>query len=117
MEVVRLLHRMIKERRYRVNANILDILLHLRLKDELGSKRASTTRSDNPSKEEEKKPYDRKARPTDVRNGTAQHLSKKQVKKMREVREIEKEMREADATVDLEERERNVSLSKRCATP
>ncbi|KDN46775.1 hypothetical protein K437DRAFT_256045 [Tilletiaria anomala UBC 951] len=114
LEVVRLLHRMIKERRYNVHANVLDILLHLRLKDELGRKRASTTTADRggggggeDAGGKGSQSRGRKTKAADVRKGTAQHLSKKDVKKMREIREIEKEMREADATIDLEERERN----------
>ncbi len=33
LEVVRLVHRMTKERRYKVNSRVLDILLHLRLRE------------------------------------------------------------------------------------
>jgi nucleolar complex protein 3 len=36
LEAVRLLNRMIKERRYQVHPNLLSCLLHLRLKTELG---------------------------------------------------------------------------------
>ncbi|KAK0545722.1 hypothetical protein OC846_003008 [Tilletia horrida] len=120
LEVVRLLHRMIKEGGYAVDARVLDILLHLRLKEELGDVRASTTTSSGGrySKRKDKgdglgkddprhKMGKGKVKPKDVRKGKGQHLSKKEVKKMREVREIEKEMKEAEAEVDKEEREKH----------
>ncbi|SPO27743.1 related to NOC3 protein, required for maturation and intranuclear transport of pre-ribosomes [Ustilago trichophora] len=127
LEVVRLIHRMTKERRYKVNSRVLDILLHLRLRDELGNKRSSTTNVTDPEaeaaqarKEAEERRAAMKAREgkkgkgggkgsksKDVRKGLATHLSKKQVKKQKELRAIEDEMKEAEATIDLEERERN----------
>ncbi|KAJ9479930.1 Nucleolar complex-associated protein 3 [Pseudozyma hubeiensis] len=127
LEVVRLIHRMTKERRYKVNSKVLDVLLFLRLKDELGNKRSSTTTSTDPDAEAEKERREyaeRKAQmkaregkgkkgggkgvtSKEVRKGLATHLSKKQVKKQRQLREIEDEMKEAEATVDLAERERN----------
>lgn len=117
LEVVRLLNRMIKERHFKVNARVLNILLHLRLRDELGNKRAGTTRADRATDGDgdglKKKNGGRfqsgkgKAKPKDVRKGKGEHLSKKEVKRQREVREVEKEMREAEAEVDKEERERN----------
>ncbi len=110
LEIVRLLHRMIKERHYKAHPFVLDILLHLRLKEELGDKRASTTSATTGSNGHIG--ANRKAKPSQIRKGEAQHLSKRDVKKAREMKEIEKEMREADATVDLAERERNVSRSK-----
>lgn len=113
LEVVQLLNRMIKERSYQINAKVLNLLLHLRLKDELGSKRADTVRADNDRKTNGKTQNKKfqsgkdKAKPKDVRKGQGQHLSKKQIKKMREIKEVEKEMKEAEAEVDKEERERN----------
>ncbi|SPO32473.1 related to NOC3 protein, required for maturation and intranuclear transport of pre-ribosomes [Ustilago trichophora] len=127
LEVVRLIHRMTKERRYKVNSRVLDILLHLRLRDELGNKRSSTTNTTDPDaeaaqarREAEERRAAMKAREgkkgkgggkgsksKDVRKGLATHLSKKQVKKQKELRAIEDEMKEAEATIDLEERERN----------
>ncbi|SJX63661.1 related to NOC3 protein, required for maturation and intranuclear transport of pre-ribosomes [Sporisorium reilianum f. sp. reilianum] len=125
LEVVRLIHRMTKERRYKVNSHVLDVLLHLRLRDELGNKRSSTTTSTDPdadaaraAREHAERRAAIKAREKrgkaggkfsskDVRKGMATHLSKKQVKKQKQLREIEHEMKEAEATVDLEERERH----------
>lgn len=126
LEVVRLIHRMTKERRYKVNSRVFDLLLHLRLRSELGNKRSSTTTCTDPEAEAEKqrkeyaerraamKAREKKgkgggkgANSKQVRKGLATHLSKKQVKKQKELKEIEEEMKEAEATVDLEERERN----------
>ncbi|TKY84495.1 hypothetical protein EX895_006396 [Sporisorium graminicola] len=126
LEVVRLIHRMTKERRYKVNSQVLDLLLHLRLRDELGNKRSSTTTSTDPdaeaaraarehaerraamkAREKRGKAGSGKFSSKEVRKGLATHLSKKQVKKQKELKAIEDEMKEAEATVDLEERERN----------
>ncbi len=126
LEVVRLIHRMTKERRFKINSRVLDILLHLRLRDELGNKRASTTTSTDPEveaakarKEHEERRAAMKAREKgkkgggkgvkgkEVRKGLAVHASKKQVKKQKELKAIEDEMKEAEAVVDQEERERN----------
>lgn len=125
LEVVRLIHRMTKERRYKVNSQVLDLLLHLRLRDELSNKRSSTTTSTDPdadaaraAREHAERRAAMKAREKlgkaggkfsskEVRKGLATHLSKKQVKKQKELKAIEDEMKEAEATVDLEERERN----------
>ncbi|CAO1625523.1 unnamed protein product [Jaminaea pallidilutea] len=106
LEVVRLLNRMIKERRYQVNPKVLNLLLHLRLKDELGSKRADTTQADR-NQDGRDKIGKGKAKPKEVRKGQGQHLSKKQVKKMREIKEVERDMKEAEAEIDKEERDRN----------
>ncbi|PWY98206.1 NOC3p-domain-containing protein [Testicularia cyperi] len=122
LEVVRLIHRMTKERHYKVNSRVLDVLLDLRLKDELGNKRSSMTRAvdlDAEAQKEREEAQKRreamkaaksgkgKAKPKEVRKGLGQHLSKKEVKRQRELKAIQAEMKEAEATVDLEERERN----------
>ena len=126
LEVVRLIHRMTKERHYKVNSRVLDLLLSLRLRDELGSKRSSTTTSTDPEAEAAReaqqhaerraaiKAREKRAKgggkgstPKQVRKGLATHLSKKQVKKQKQLKEIQDEMKEAEATVDLELRERN----------
>lgn len=108
LELVTLLYRMIRERKLAVHANVLDVLVHLRLRDELRrtvrqgpmGQRAAPTSAEN-----------RRADPKQVRKGLAVHRSKKQVKRDKELRGIEAEMREADATVDVEERESRVRVS------
>ncbi|WFD30697.1 hypothetical protein MSPP1_001721 [Malassezia sp. CBS 17886] len=115
LEAIMLLYRMIKERKLAVHPNVLDVLTHLRLRDELSkahrsgpmgsasaparsAKRAAPTPAQN-----------RRADPRKVRKGLAVHQSKKEAKKNRELAEIERELAEADAGIDAEERERNQS--------
>ncbi|WFD35927.1 hypothetical protein MCUN1_002798 [Malassezia cuniculi] len=109
LEVVQLLYRMIRERHFLVHANVLDILAHLRLREELtrthktgpmGSAHAAPT-----PRVQQKNKVDSKR----VRKGLAVHRSKKETKRARELEAIEQEMREADAVINLEERERNQS--------
>ena len=104
LEIVRLLNRMIKERKFNVHPDVLSCLLHLRLKTELGV-RASETKADKerPGKAHPKKGKGKKA--------DQPHLSKKAKKVLKERKEIEKEMREAEAEVDKEERAAKVELS------
>ncbi|KAI0374803.1 nucleolar complex-associated protein 3 [Pilatotrama ljubarskyi] len=103
LEIVRLLNRMIKERKYNVHPEVLSCLLHLRLKTELGV-RASESKAD---KEPSGKPMAKgraAARRAKGKKTDQPHLSKKAKKVMRERKEIEKEMHEAAAEVDKEER-------------
>lgn len=95
-----------KERKFNVHPEVLSCLTHLRLKTELGV-RASDTHVDKP----EGKTYAKgraaarraKGKPTDQ-----PHLSKKAKATLKEKKEIEKEMQEATAEVDKEERANNV---------
>lgn len=99
LELVRLLNRMIKERHYRVHPNVLSCLLHLRLKTELGGVRASAGQA---SKEHAaKKPL--KMRKKDKKT-LQPHLSKKAKETKKELAQIQRDMDEAEAEVDLEDR-------------
>ncbi|KAF9503148.1 hypothetical protein BS47DRAFT_1386499 [Hydnum rufescens UP504] len=105
LEVVRLLNRMVKERRFHVHPNVLSCLLHLRLKSELGGVRASDDRAE---KEEDRNKL-RKRNDVKRHKGRGKmedklHLSKNAKKVLKENKEIEEEMREAEAEVDREER-------------
>ncbi|KAG9001125.1 hypothetical protein FRB94_004923 [Tulasnella sp. JGI-2019a] len=99
LELVRLLNRMIKERHYRVHPNVLSCLLYLRLKTELAGVRASAGRATKdavPKKPMKMRKKDKKAlRP---------HLSKKAKDTKKELEGIQREMDEAEAEVDLEDR-------------
>ncbi|PPQ78071.1 hypothetical protein CVT25_015605 [Psilocybe cyanescens] len=95
LEIVRLVNRMIKERHFKVHPNVLSCLLSLRLRTELGV-RASNTHVDKP--EVKKQRYTKAQKPEKV------HLSKKSKKAYKEQKEIDKELREAGAEVDKEER-------------
>ncbi|KAG5654528.1 hypothetical protein H0H81_001169 [Sphagnurus paluster] len=101
LEVVRLLNRMVKEKRFNVHPEVLSCLLHLRLKTELGV-RASETATDKP----QKNPSSSKAaaRRAKGKSTDLPHLSKKAKKALKEKKEIDKEFREAEAEVDKEER-------------
>lgn len=109
LEIVRLLNRMIKERRFSVHPNVMFCLLDLRLKTELGGIRASQSKADK------EKPGDAmsKGRAAQRRaKGKATsipHLSKKAKKNLKENQAIQEEMREAEAEVDWEERASVVS--------
>jgi nucleolar complex protein 3 len=111
LEAVRLLNRMIKERRYQVHPNVLSCLLHLRLKNELGDVRASTSKAETGGEGRKSKLSARKAKEMRARgNGKKAevqgqaHLSKKVKKAKKELKEIQEEMEEAEAEVDREER-------------
>ena len=105
LEVVRLLNRMIKERRFNVHSNVLTCLLHLRLKTELGV-RASEAKVERETKREKVK-QGKKLKGQGA--AASSHFSKKAKKALKERKEIEKEMKEAEASVDREERASNVS--------
>ena len=104
LEVVRLLNRMVKERRFKVHPDVLGCLLSLRLKTELGVRFSETRAEREPAPDKGgKKAKNKKGSTEKV------HLSKKAKKVLKERQEIEKEMKEADAEVDREERAANVS--------
>lgn len=96
---------MIKERRFNVHPNVLNCLLYLRLKTELGV-RASDSKTDKPESQ---------PRPKGKRHGKGNkavdqpHLSKKAKKLLKEKKAIEREFRDAEAEVDKEERAVTVS--------
>lgn len=109
LELVRLLNRMIKERRFNVHPDVLSCLTHLRLKTELGV-RASESKVDRP--ETKALPKGKAAARRAKGKSTDQpHLSKKAKKVLKEKKEIEKELHEAAAEVDKEERSSNVRYS------
>ena len=88
LEIVRLLNRMIKERRYNVHPEVLSCLLHLRLKSELGV-RASETKVDKESGSGVGKALSKGRAAARRAKGKAvdqPHLSKKAKKALKEVR-------------------------------
>jgi nucleolar complex protein 3 len=99
LEIVRLLNRMIKERRFGVHPRVLSALLHLRLKTELPARAPET--HGGPATQSKSRTAARRAKgkPTDQ-----PHLTKKSKKALKEKVEIEREFREAEAQVDKEER-------------
>lgn len=97
-----MLNRMIKERKFAIHPNVLSCLLHLRLRTEL-EVRASDT------KVEKEGQNVRDQRRRKGRRAEQPYLSKKAKKALKEKKEIEKEMHEAEAEIDKEERAATVS--------
>ncbi|KAH7340952.1 CBF/Mak21 family-domain-containing protein [Rhizoctonia solani] len=102
LEAVRLLNRMIKERRFMIHPKVLNCLLHLRLKTELGV-RANRETIDRPDEKKERVKKLRKGKKANTKEGQV-YLSKKAKKALKANKEIEGEMAEAAAEVDREER-------------
>ncbi|SLM37628.1 Nucleolar complex-associated protein 3 [Lasallia pustulata] len=97
LDAVTLLTRMMKARGWRVDESALNTFLHLRLLSEFSSK-GSQNHIDKPSGQDGingKKPKFKK-----------EFRTKKQRKLMKERKVVEKEFKEADATVSYEERDR-----------
>jgi nucleolar complex protein 3 len=108
LEAVQLLNRMIKERHFNVHPEVLTCLLHLRLKTELNI-RASDSKVDKNIQSKGKAA----ARRAKGKSTEQPHLSKKAQKALKERKEIEREMRDAEAEVDKEERANTVSVVTR----
>ncbi|TDL27539.1 nucleolar complex-associated protein 3 [Rickenella mellea] len=104
LEIVRLLNRMIKERRFNVHPNVLSCLLHLRLKTELGGVRASESKADKDKSAGHLSKGKAASRRAKGKATNQPHLSKKAKKKAKETQGIMEEMREAEAEVDRDEK-------------
>jgi len=113
LEIVRLLNRMVKERKFNVHPNVLSCLLHLRLKKEL-SVRSSDVRADKTKLESKAKSLSEgraKAKRAKGKSGpVAPHLSKNAKKALKADKAISKELQEASAEVDTEEKTNMVGL-------
>lgn len=95
--LVRLIARMIKERKFQVHPNVLSCLLHLRLRTELNQMRDGKKKARRgPRETGPEKTYKSETR--------KKWQTKNQKKKEKELKEIEKDMAEAEAEVDEEER-------------
>ncbi|WWC91753.1 uncharacterized protein L201_006700 [Kwoniella dendrophila CBS 6074] len=101
--LVRLIARMIKERHYQVNSNVLTCLLYLRLRNELDQMKRGKNSKGGSSSDAKKKEDNIKGKKfkSDIRKKWA---TKNQRKKEKEMKEVEKELKEAEAEVDKEER-------------
>ena len=98
LDAVSILTKMMKARGYRIDESVLNTFLHLRLLSEFSWK-ASTNHIDRPTKEDSgfgvKKLKEKRV-----------FRTKKERKLMKERKVVEKEMKQADATVSHEERDR-----------
>lgn len=99
LEAVRMLSKMMKARDYNIHESVLDTFLHLRLLSEFSSK-ASRDRVDRGEDEENnfrgKKPKQKK-----------EFRTKRDRKLEKERKAVEKDMKQADALVSHEERDKN----------
>jgi nucleolar complex protein 3 len=96
MDAVAQLTKMIRGRNYNVHESVLNTFLHLRLLTDFSS-RASNTRVDKSQKDED---YIKQAKKERA------FLTKRQRKQRKEIKVIEKEMKEADAVVSNEEKDK-----------
>lgn len=92
LDAVQMITRMIKTKSYLVHENVVRTFLHLRLKDEMAP--VNDTKGDEQRGQKRKKVF----------------MNKKARKALKETKAIEKEMKEAEAVVDKEEKEKNVSI-------
>jgi nucleolar complex protein 3 len=94
---------MIKERRYKVHPNVLSCLLFLRLRSELSV----------PEERNHKKKFgDKKKDDVKVKSEIRKKwMNKNRRKAEKEKEEVEKELNEASAEVDLEERSKVVRVT------
>ena len=97
LDAVGLITRMMKARDYQIDESILNTFLHLRLLSEFSSK-ASQNRIDKASADSHDGPQKFKIK--------KEFRTKKQRKIMKERKAVEKEFKEADATVSHEQRDR-----------
>ncbi|KIV80159.1 hypothetical protein PV11_07680 [Exophiala sideris] len=104
LEAVGILTKMMKAKDYRVREEVLNTFFQLRLLSEL-SATSSTTRTDKPEDDASK------LRGRKVKKEKWEHRSKKERKFVKERKAVEKDMQEADAMVNYEEREKMQSES------
>lgn len=99
LEAVNVLSKMLKAKDYRVREEVLNTFMYLRLLTELSVK-GSTTQTEK-VQDDGAKLHGRK-----VKREKHQYRSKKERKLLRERKAVEKDMREANAAVDYEAREK-----------
>lgn len=105
--LVKLIARMIKERKFQVHPNVLSCMLHLRLRTELTHMRANRKDRARKGKFDKRrgKGKDKDEGPKYKSEVRKKWQTKNQRKREKEMKEVEKEMAEAEAEVDQEERE------------
>jgi len=116
--LVRLLARMIKERKFQVHPNVLSCLMHLRLRSELEHMRdgKNSKAGKGKFKGKGKGKEDGATEPKFKSEVRKKWQTKNQRKREKEMKEVLKEQAEAEAEVDLEERAQVVSWHSACAT-
>lgn len=110
--LVRLIARMIKERKFQVHPNVLGSLMHLRLRYELEQMRDGKNSKGKGFKGKGKAGEDM-VKPKFKSEIRKKWQTKNQKKRERELKEVAKEQAEAEAEVDKEERAQVVRQSRR----
>jgi nucleolar complex protein 3 len=95
LDAVKMIIRMVKSKGFAISENVINIFIHLRLKDEM----AHGSRDDDDKVGKKRK------------NNNKPFLTKKARKTLKETKEIEKEFQEAEAIVSKEEKDKNVSFN------
>ncbi|RHZ68806.1 hypothetical protein Glove_293g11 [Diversispora epigaea] len=98
LDAVKLITKMIKSKKYNVHEEVLNTFLHLRLRDELDIKQKSNDENSNNKIKGIKRKRDK--------HEPIKHLTRKMKKLEKERKIIENEMKEAEAVVDKEEKEK-----------
>lgn len=98
LDVIAQLTNMMKRKNYSIHESVLNTFLHLRLLSEFAHKAAPNRVDKAENGEDVKKPKFKK-----------EFRTKREKKVMRERKQVEKEMKEADAAVSYEERDKNQS--------
>ncbi|KAI5294914.1 hypothetical protein KEM52_002878 [Ascosphaera acerosa] len=95
MEAVSLMSKMMKAKEFRIHESALDTFLHLRLLSEFSAKASRDTVDREPEEPAGKKPKQKR-----------EFRTKKQRKLLKKQKAVEKDLKEADATVGHEQRDR-----------
>lgn len=95
LDAVKMIIRMVKSKGYAINENVINVFLHLRLKDEMAHNYSASNNEEVGQKR---------------KNNHKPFMTKKARKTMKETKEIEKEFQEAEAVVSKEEKDKNVSV-------
>lgn len=93
LDAVKMIIRMVKSKGFAISENVINVFLHLRLKDEMAH---NYTSHNDDSKVGQKR-----------KNNNKPFMTKKARKTAKETKEIEKEFQEAEAIVSKEEKDKN----------
>ncbi|KAG2204835.1 hypothetical protein INT47_004110 [Mucor saturninus] len=92
LDAVKMIIRMVKSKGYAINENVINVFLHLRLKDEMAHNYSASNNEEVGQKR---------------KNNHKPFMTKKARKTLKETKEIEKEFQEAEAVVSKEEKDKN----------
>lgn len=95
LDAVKMIIRMVKSKGFAISENVINVFLHLRLKDEMAHNYTSHNDDDKVGQKR--------------KNNNKPFMTKKARKTAKETKEIEKEFQEAEAVVSKEEKDKNVS--------